>query len=112
MPRAINRLEQKSELGLEHRDEPFVDRPAGVAREFHRRFGALDQALAQRAEDLLLALEAEINGALGDLSFVRDVIDRGAPVAVLAEQLHRRVQYRRALGFFRKGHPGVSWMRA
>src|SRR5215469_9505904 len=101
MRRAIYRLEQKAELGFERRDQPLLDRSGPRVRRSKIALRTLDQVLAQRPEDLLLAFEAEIHRALGDLGFARDVVDRGAPVAVLTEQLERRLEYCRAFGFRR-----------
>src|ERR1039457_6085965 len=52
----------------------------------------LGQSLAQCLEDLLLAGEAQVDGALGDVGLAGDVVHRGAAVTVLTEHLQGRIQ--------------------
>src|SRR5260370_38722879 len=97
MRRAMPRLEEEAELRLEHRDQPLGNR--AVERTLIRNVGIdpLAKRFRERAENLLLALEAQIDSALGDCGFSGDIVVRSSPVALLAAPAHRRSEHRHAL---------------
>src|SRR5260370_1197117 len=98
MRRAMHRLEEEAELRLEHRDQPLGNRAVERTRIRNVGIDPLAKSFRERAENLLLALEAQIDSALGDFGFAGDIVDRSAPVAILAEQADRRIEDSDALG--------------
>ena len=98
-----------AQLGLEDHRQPPVRREArevqfGKALELGARIGDLLQLfvrnpqeqregmLERRHEDLLFALEVEVDRAVGDVGLARDIGDAGVEIAVLSEYVNGCLQ--------------------
>lgn len=86
-------------LGIAH-DQLAQFGEAGAAAGGDLGYAVVDAFVADRPafeQDLVLAAEVVVERRLGDVEPLGDVVERGAVIALLEEELYGRAQYRLAL---------------